>query len=110
MINVGGEGVVSVDGHAFELSCKDALYVAMGRKEVVFSSNDSAKPAKFYLNSAPAHQAFTTKKVTKEQAIKIELGSTETANHRIVNHMIVASIVQTCQLQMGLTELKTGSI
>ncbi|MEP2277220.1 MAG: 5-dehydro-4-deoxy-D-glucuronate isomerase [Reichenbachiella sp.] len=110
VINVGGEGVVTVDGSAFELSYKDALYVAKDSKSVVFSSKDAAKPAKFYLNSAPAHQAFTTKKITKEQANKIELGSLETANHRIVNQMIVSSVVETCQLQMGMTELKTGSV
>lgn len=109
-INVGGEGSVIVDGVAFDLSYKDALYVAMGAKEVIFSSKDAAKPAKFYLNSAPAHHSFTTKKVTKEQANKIELGSLETANHRIVNQMLVSSVVETCQLQMGMTELKTGSV
>lgn len=110
VINVGGEGTVTVDGETFEINYKDALYVAMGSKEVVFASKDASKPAKFYLNSAPAHKAFTTTKITKEQANKIELGSLETANHRIVNQMIVASVVETCQLQMGMTELKVGSV
>lgn len=110
VINVGGDGMVQVDGAQFELSYKDALYVAKGSKEVVFSSNDASSPAKFYLNSAPAHKAFTTKKVTKDEANKIELGSLETANHRVVNQMLVSSVVETCQLQMGMTELKTGSV
>ncbi|MGL1886155.1 MAG: 5-dehydro-4-deoxy-D-glucuronate isomerase [Reichenbachiella sp.] len=110
VINVGGDGVIKVDGVEFELTYKDALYVTMGSKEVIFTSKDAAKPAKFYLNSAPAHHAFTTKKVTKGEANKIELGSLETANHRVVNQMIVSSIVETCQLQMGMTELKIGSI
>ncbi|MFY0626991.1 MAG: 5-dehydro-4-deoxy-D-glucuronate isomerase [Reichenbachiella sp.] len=110
VINVGGNGKVIVDGLTFELSYKDALYIAMGSKEVEFVSDDVSKPAKFYLNSAPAHQSFTTKKVTKDQANKIELGSLETANHRIVNQMLVSSVVETCQLQMGMTELKTGSV
>ncbi|UXP32781.1 5-dehydro-4-deoxy-D-glucuronate isomerase [Reichenbachiella agarivorans] len=110
VINVGGEGTITVDGVAYELSYKDALYVAMGTKEVVFSSKDASKPAKFYLNSAPAHKAFTTKKITKAEANKIELGSLETANHRTVCQMLVASVVETCQLQMGMTELKTGSV
>ncbi len=110
IINVGGEGTVLVDGVSFDLSFKDALYVTMGSKEIIFSSKDSASPAKFYLNSAPAHHAFTTKKITKDQATKLELGSLETANHRTVNQMIVASVVQTCQLQMGMTELKKGSV
>ncbi len=110
VINVGGEGTVEVDGVAYELAFKDALYVAMGSKEVVFSSKDTAHPAKFYLNSAPAHKAFTTTKITKADANKLELGSLETANHRTVNQMIVASVVETCQLQMGMTELKKGSV
>lgn len=110
IINVGGAGTVVVDGETHNLDYKDALYVAMGSKSVIFKSNDSQNPAKYYLNSAPAHRAFTTKKVTKDDANKLELGSLETANHRIVNQMIVASIVETCQLQMGMTELKPGSV
>ena len=109
-INVGGAGTVTVDGKTYELDYKDALYIAMGTKDVVFESKDNSEPAKFYLNSAPAHQSFTTKKVTKDEANKIELGSLETSNHRIVNQMLVSGIVDTCQLQMGMTELKSGSI
>lgn len=110
VINVGGEGIVEVDGTAYELAYKDALYVAKDSKSVVFVSKNKSAPAKFYLNSAPAHQAFSTKKITKQDANKIELGSLETANHRVVNQMIVSSVVETCQLQMGMTELKTGSV
>ncbi len=110
VINVGGDGIVEVDGVAYELAFKDALYITMGSKAVVFSSKDKNSPAKFYLNSAPAHKAFSTKKITKAEANKLELGSLETANHRTVNQMIVASVVETCQLQMGMTELKKGSV
>lgn len=110
VINVGGDGVITVDGTKYELTYKDALYVGMGSKEVKFESNDAKKPAKFYLNSAPAHQSFSTKKVSKDQANKLELGSLETANARTVNQMLVSGIVDTCQLQMGMTELKTGSV
>ncbi|QDO95212.1 5-dehydro-4-deoxy-D-glucuronate isomerase [Formosa sediminum] len=110
IINVGGEGSVTVDGTKYELGLKDALYVGMGNKEVVFASEDANQPAKFYLNSAPAHVNYPTKKVSKSDANKIELGSLETANHRTVNQMIIGGIVTTCQLQMGMTELKTGSV
>ncbi len=92
------------------MGLKDALYIGMGLKEVVFGSEDASNPAKFYLNSAPAHVNFPTKKVSKAEANKIELGSLETANHRTVNQMIIGGIVTTCQLQMGMTELKTGSV
>lgn len=110
IINVGGAGEVTVDGTAYALDFKEALYVGKGNKEVVFSSNEAASPAKFYLNSAPAHHAYPTKKVTRAEAQVVELGSLATANHRVINKLLVAGVVDTCQLQMGMTELKAGSV
>lgn len=110
IINVGGSGTVIVEGVVYKLDFKDALYIGSGNKEVVFKSDNVANPAKFYLNSAPAHKSYPTVKVSKKEANKIELGSLETANHRTVNQMIIGGIVTTCQLQMGMTELKTGSV
>ena len=110
IINVGGEGSVEVDGEVYELGFKDALYIGSGKKEVLFKSNDASNPAKYYINAAPAHQSYPTVKVSKAEANKIELGSLETANHRTVNQMIIGGIVTTCQLQMGMTELKAGSV
>jgi 4-deoxy-L-threo-5-hexosulose-uronate ketol-isomerase len=110
IINVGGKGVVTADGVTFELDYKEALYIGKGTKEVFFESLDANKPAKFYLNSAPAHHTFSTKKVTKSDAEIVVLGSLETANHRTINKMLVNSVVETCQVQMGMTELKTGSV
>lgn len=110
IINVGGSGRVTVDGTVYTLGFKEALYVGKGNKEVVFSSDDATSPAKFYLNSAPAHHVYPTKKITKTEAEVVELGSLETANHRVINKLLVADVVDTCQLQMGMTELKTGSV
>ncbi len=110
IINIGGSGKVSVDGEDFHLGFKDALYLGKGSKDVIFKSDDSNKPAKFYMNSAPAHKSFPNKKTSLDQANKLELGSLETANHRTVNQMIIGGIIETCQLQMGMTELKTGSV
>ena len=110
IINVGGSGSVLVDGTSYELGFKDALYIGSGNKEVIFKSDDSKNPAKFYINSAPAHTTYPTVKVSLEQANKLQLGTMETANHRTVNQMIIGSVVTTCQLQMGMTELKTGSV
>ncbi|GGD27192.1 5-dehydro-4-deoxy-D-glucuronate isomerase [Hyunsoonleella pacifica] len=110
IINAGGAGTVIADGEEFAMAHKDALYLGKGVKDVVFKSDDSNKPAKFYMNSAPAHTAYPTKHVAKVDANKIELGSLETANHRTVSQMIIGGIVTTCQLQMGMTELKTGSV
>ncbi|WP_324026020.1 5-dehydro-4-deoxy-D-glucuronate isomerase [Maribacter sp. BPC-D8] len=110
IINVGAAGSVEVDGKSFSLGHKDALYIGMGAKDVVFKSDDLKNPAKFYINSAPAHTTYPTKKVSLEEANKLELGSLETANHRTVSQMIIGGVVTTCQLQMGMTKLKTGSV
>jgi len=110
IINVGGEAIVTADGVEFKLSYKEALYIGKETADVQFASADPGKPAKLYINSAPAHHKFPTKKVTKAEADIVELGSPETANHRIINKLIVNSVIETCQLQMGMTELKTGSI
>jgi len=110
IINVGGEGEIEVNGESYSLQYKEALYIGKGNRSVVFSSKDAAQPAKFYLNSTPAHHTYPIKKITKNEAETVELGSLETANHRVINKLIVSSIVETCQLQMGMTELKVGSV
>jgi 4-deoxy-L-threo-5-hexosulose-uronate ketol-isomerase len=110
IINVGGEGKITVDGIVYELDYKEALYIGRGNKEVVLESISSKEPAKFYINSAPAHAAYPCKKVSKKEAEIVELGSLETANHRVINKLLIQSVVTTCQLQMGMTELKPGSV
>ncbi len=110
IINVGGNGTIIADGISYELGFKDALYIGSGNKEIIFKSDDAKNPAKFYLNSAPAHTHYPSKKVSLAEANKLQLGSMETANHRTVNQMIIGGVVNTCQLQMGMTELKIGSV
>ena len=110
IINVGGAGTVTVEGTCYDLAFKEALYIGRGNKEVIFESKDAAQPAKFYFNSAPAHTSYPTVKVTRENAVILELGSLEESNHRVINRMIVQEVLPTCQLQMGMTELKPGSV
>ncbi len=110
IINVGGAGTVTVEGTRYDLAFKEALYIGRGNKEVIFESKDAAQPAKFYFNSAPAHTSYPTVKVTRENAVILELGSLEESNHRVINRMIVQEVLPTCQLQMGMTELKPGSV
>ena len=110
VINIGGDAKVSVDGTVYELGYKEALYVGRGNKEVLFDSVDESNPAHLYLNSTPAHQEFPNKKVTLDMAEVADLGAPEKANERRINKMIVNSVLPTCQLQMGITELKTGSV
>jgi len=110
IINVGGKGTVQADGQQYELDFKEGLYIGKGTKEVGFSSADKNNPAKFYINSAPAHHTYPTKKISRSMAEVVELGSAATANHRTINKMIVSSVLEVCQLQMGFTELKSGSV
>ncbi len=109
IINVGGTGKVTVDGEEFLLQKKEALYVGQGCKEVIFSAENGEQPF-FYINSAPAHKKFPNKKVNKENAEIVPMGEEKFANKRIINKLIVNSVVETCQLQMGLTELLPGNI
>lgn len=106
VINVGKKGKVTVDGTEYELDYKDALYVGRGAKEVYFEGED----ALFYINSANAHTSYPTKKVSKDTAKIIELGSLETSNDRKIYQLMINGVVDTCQLQMGMTELKPGSV
>lgn len=108
--NVGGKGSVKVGDDVFELDYKEALYLGSGKREVFFESTDNNNPAKFYFNSATAHRNYPDKKVTKADAVSVELGSLETANHRVINKMLVNQVLPTCQLQMGMTELAPGSV
>lgn len=110
IINVGGTGKVKVGDKEYTLNFKEALYVGSGDHEVFFSSTDASNPAKFYINSAPAHKAYPTKLITFKEANVINAGSLEDSNKRIINQLIVKEIVQVCQLQMGLTELQPGSV
>lgn len=118
VINIGGPGVVTVDGKAYELNFKDALYVGRGNKEVTFASRDAANPAKFYINSTPAHKAYKTQLVTIDgrkgsiKANSFAAGKMEESNDRVINQLIVSNVLDEgpCQLQMGLTELKPGSV
>lgn len=110
IINVGGKGAVEVDNEKYELDFKDAIYISKETKKVIFYSADKNNPAKFYINSAPAHHKYPTKKITTKEAETVTVGSLENSNHRTINKLLVASVVQTCQLQMGMTELKPGSV
>ena len=110
IINIGNTGSVIVDETEYVLHYKEALYVGKGHQQVVFRSSDPEKPAKFYLNSAPAHKEYPIAHITFDKARVLKLGSLETSNERQINQLIINQLVPTCQLQMGLTELKPGSV
>jgi len=110
IINIGGDAVIDAGGKAYNLGFKEALYLGKGTVNVVFRSVSSEKPAKLYINSAPAHHSYPSKMVTMADAEVVVLGNPESSNHRQINKLLVNSVVETCQLQMGMTELKTGSV
>ena len=110
MFNIGGDGSVTVDGTVYELGYKDCLYITMGAKEVLFASKDSAKPAKFYMVSAPAHRSYETRLLKLADAAKKPLGDGATSNKRVINQFIHPDVLKTCQLSMGMTVLESGSV
>jgi len=110
VINVSGPGAVVVDGTEYKMNFKDALYIGKGSEKVIFKSDNPENPAHFYINSAPAHKEYPVKHVTMADANVLHLGSLETSNERDINQLLINGVVETCQLQMGMTELKPGSV
>ena len=110
VINIGQPGLVIVDGETFEIGSREALYVGQGAKDVKFESVSADKPARFYINSAPAHMAYPTRKITREDAAPETLGSTENCNVRTIYKYLHPAVLPTCQLLMGMTELAPGSL
>lgn len=109
VINIGGDGSVTVDGIVYEINSKDAIYIGRESKDIVLSSKDKNNPAKFYINSCPAHKKYETVKISREKAIRKELGSQDTINKRTLNQYIHVDVCKTCQLAMGMTELHSGN-
>ena len=110
IFNIGGAGKILVDGKEYKLGYKDCLYITKGAKEVLFASDDAAKPAKFYMVSAPAHCSYETRLITIDEAAKKPLGAMETSNKRVINQFIHPDVLPTCQLSMGMTCLEPGSV
>lgn len=110
IINIGASGTVTLDGEKYHLAKSEALYIGAGVKRVEFRSDDSSAPAKFYINSTPAHHSLPAKKITEEMAKPKTLGSSEECNERTIFQYMVPDVLETCQLLMGLTRLNPGNI
>ncbi|MGE5551096.1 MAG: 5-dehydro-4-deoxy-D-glucuronate isomerase [Bacteroidota bacterium] len=110
IINVGPRGTVTVDGEVHRLGAKDGLYIGMGAREVIFASDEPGNPARFYFNSAPAHQAYPTVKIGLDQAQSVRLGAPAESNERTIHKYIHPEGVKSCQLVMGLTILASTSM
>lgn len=121
VINIGGPGTVSVDGKVYDVEPRDGMYIGRGKKDIVFASKDASNPAKFYLNSTPAHKEYKTVLIKREgeasddvvviqDVNKVELGTLEESNHRVICKYILPGQVESCQLVMGMTSLMPGSV
>lgn len=121
VINIGGAGIITIDGKEYKVAYKEGMYIGMGAKDISFASVDAANPAKFYLNSAPAHKSYPTVLIkpegTPEEGVvivkdenKVELGCLADANHRTICKYILPGQVESCQLVMGMTKLEEGSV
>ncbi len=108
-INIGGKGVITVDGTEYVMEPRDGIYIGMGNKEVTFKSLDAANPAKFYVSSCPAHTTYPIVKIDISKAKKVPCGSVEDCNKRVINQYIHPEVMKSCQLSMGLTQLEPGS-
>ena len=110
VINLGGTGTVTLDGEVYKLESRDGLYVGAGIKAVEFSSEDNENPAKFYINSAPAHTSYPTVKIEIGKANPVKLGSLETSNKRTIYQYVHPNVCKSCQLLMGMTILEPGCV
>ena len=121
VINIGAKGSIIVDGREYPVDHKDGMYIGMGSKDIVFKSEDAQNPAKFYINSVPAHTSYPTVLIKLEgepedgvviikKENKVELGTLEESNHRVINKYILPGQVESCQLVMGMTALMPGSV
>lgn len=110
IINVGGAGTISVDGQSYELAKLDCLYIGRGSRAVTFTTEQTGEPARFYMLSTPAHATHPTQKATPADVFSAPMGSSTTANERVIYRYVHKDGIQSCQLVMGLTILKTGSV
>ncbi len=110
IVNIAGNGSISVDGEKFELEKQDCLYIGKGKKDIVFSGTDKTNPARFIFFSCPAHQEYPTRLMKPAEALPAEMGSLDNNNHRVINKYIHMDGIKSCQLVMGVTNFKKGSI
>lgn len=110
IINIGGQGSITIDGITHAMGTQDGIYIGMGAKEIAFASTDAAAPAKFYANSAPAHRSYPTTLVSLQDANQVKLGSRAESNQRIIYQYVHPAVLQSCQLVMGLTILEPENV
>jgi 4-deoxy-L-threo-5-hexosulose-uronate ketol-isomerase len=105
VLNIGEAGTIKVDGTTYEVANGEVLYIGMGSGAVEF-----AGAGRFYILSAPAHQTYPTTLIRESDAKRVELGSPEQANERVIIQLLHPDVCKSCQLLMGYTQFKPGSV
>ncbi len=103
-LNIGDTGSVTVGGETYELENGELLYIGMGSGPVAFAGG------RFYITSAPAHRTCPTRLIKLKDARRVEMGSRDTANERVIIQFLHPEVCETCQLLMGYTQFQPGSL
>lgn len=105
VLNIGPAGEVTVGGETHRIGTGEILYIGMGSGPVTFAGE-----GRYYILSAPAHRICPTRLVTADMARRVEMGAKATANERVIMQFLHPEVVETCQLVMGYTRFKEGSV
>ncbi len=110
VINIGGEGEVVLDGEVYHIGSRGGLYIGMGTRTVEFRSLSAQNPAKFYINSCPAHKKYKTVIIGQKDANAVPMGEVINVNKRVIYQYVHPEVCESCQLVMGMTVLDPGSV
>ncbi len=105
VLNIGETGSVSAAGETYTIENGEVLYIGMGAGKIEFSG-----AGRFYITSAPAHQTYPTKLIKIADARRVELGTKESANERVIIQLLHPDVCQSCQLLLGYTQFAPGSV
>ena len=108
--NLGGPGSVEIDGRRFAVANRDIVYVGRGARSVTLSSDDPAKPARFYMNSVPAGADIPHRLIGRAEGKPLDLGDAARSNKRRLVMYIHPEVAPSCLLLMGITDLAPGSV
>jgi len=104
VVNIGAEGSVEA-GAEYKMAKGDMLYLGMGAGPITFSGM-----GRFYILSAPAHQTYRSRLIKIDEAASMSLGAQDTSNERTIYQFVHPQVMQSCQLVVGMTKLKSGSV
>ncbi|WP_146590221.1 5-dehydro-4-deoxy-D-glucuronate isomerase [Puniceibacterium confluentis] len=105
VLNIGETGEIAVGGETYTVEHGEVLYVGMGAGAVTFSGK-----GRFYILSAPAHRTCPTRLIKVAEARRVELGSKEQANERVIIQLLHPDVCESCQLLIGYTQFAEGSV